>query len=161
MKKAMVILIFLISIENSFSCKSIENLSVEEMLIKADLIVVATVIGFKEINNISNVLFETDKLIQGDFVKQYLLFRGNKVDTTLANKTKVPYTEGRRRLPGSCISEDYELGARYLLILRNDKLYWSPFNPVNEKITGEYDPWLMWIEGFISGRKSLQVKLKS
>ncbi len=153
MKKTILILLYVISIQYCYACKSINNLSVEEMLIEADSIVVATVLGFKTTNNISNVLFETDKLVHGDYAKQYLLFKGEKVNTTLQNKSEVPYTEGRRRLPGNCTSEDYEIGVSYLLILKNGTPYWSPFNPVNEKLIGEFDPWLMWIEGFFSGRQ--------
>jgi hypothetical protein len=152
MYKQIVIFILLFS-QLSFACKPVKKFSVEETLINADSVIIATAIGFKTVDNTPHVLFEVDQIVHGHYSKQYLLIKGNETSHSIRNSGEVPYSKGRRFLPGQCNSENYEYGGIYLLFLKSNSPYWSAFNPVNEKIAGIQDPWLLWVKGFYAGRE--------
>ena len=59
---------------------------------------------------------------------------------------------------GSCIAEEYRLGARYLLLLRDNTgfspIFWWPLGPVNEQLRGDKDLWLLWVRAHVAARKA-------
>jgi len=136
------------------ACSLVEQLSTEEMIVQSEAIVIGTVIGFGEEQNENYVLFEIDKKIKGDDSFRIGLgkrIKGSEVAKNLNNRGDVPYQENRRTRPGACASYDYEFGSSYLFFLKEKTPYWAGLKPVNEKITGDQDPWVAWVEGFLAG----------
>lgn len=144
----------------SYSCTAINKYSTEETLLKSDLIVLATVINYQKIKNLEgkvSILFEIDEVLYGTTNDDFISIDGKIVIKSLGNKYKVPYVKGRRRNSGGeCFAYDYEYGSSYLLVLKNGTPYWTAYSPVNEKITNNSDPWLMWVKGFIAGKNALK-----
>jgi len=143
----------------SYSCTAVNKYSTEETISKSDLIVLATVVDYKkakDADDMTSILFEIDEVLYGSIKANYILIDGKIVVKSLGNKHKVPYVKGRRRNSGGeCFAYDYEYGSSYLLILKNGTPYWTAYSPVNEKITNNSDPWLMWVKGFIAAKKVL------
>ena len=103
--------------------------------------------------------FEPLEWIRGTASTERLVLPGTAVDEDDFNTRPVPYRtvrpSGQRR---SCNTEEYRIGAQYLLLLRDgtgfSPLYWWPLGPVNEQLRGDNDLWLAWVRAHVAARKS-------
>ena len=104
------------------------------------------------------VTFEPLEWLRGAPNDAQLVLPGVLVDKDDYNPASVPYNRVRPSgLRGSCIAEQYRLGAQYLLLLRDgtrwSPVFWWPLGPVNEQLRGDDDPWLAWVRGRVAARK--------
>jgi hypothetical protein len=75
---------------------------------------------------------------------------GTLSDRPDVNERPVPYGMVRRGgWHGGCFARNYQHGGEYLVLLKrvDGKLtpYWAPLGATNEQITGERDPWVVWV----------------
>lgn len=105
------------------------------------------------------ISFEPEEWIRGAASPELIVLPGIAVDEDDFNTHAVPYRtvrpSGQR---GSCGTEEYRIGAQYLLLFRDgtgfSPLYWWPLGPVNEQLRGENDLWLVWVRARVATRKS-------
>jgi hypothetical protein len=95
------------------------------------------------------VHFRVVETIRGS-VPAELSLEGRVVDQDDFNSGSVPYrfvrSSGTR---GDCFAREYRIGAEYLFLLKETAgrltPHWWPLGPTNEQITGEADPWVVWV----------------
>jgi len=73
-----------------------------------------------------------------------IILPGVLVDTDY-NPASVPYNTVRPSgLRGRCVTDEYRLGAQYLLLLRDgtrwSPVFWWPLGPISEQLRGDDDP---------------------
>ena len=103
------------------------------------------------------ISFEQLEWIRGTPSTDRLVLPGVVVDTDDFNTHPVPYRtvrpSGQR---GSCNTQEYRLGAQYLLLFRDgaawSPLHWWPLGPVNEQVRGENDPWVKWVQARVAAK---------
>ncbi len=156
----LLLLTHILFINISLACTPMRSavVTTEEAIIQSESIILATALGSRKDSR--KVLFETDEVISGKKTRQYFEIDGYIVDKSLTNKGTIPYKKSRRKTGGLCNANDYERGSTYLLMLKNGD-FWTVHKPVNEKINGRNDPWLMWVKGFLAGRKNLKRNIKN
>jgi hypothetical protein len=155
MNKCLSVLGLLVSC-HVLGCSPVVDLTTEEMILKSEAIVIATVIGFGKMEDEDYALFEIDQKIKGGDTYRIGIskrIKGSEVSKNLDNRGQVPYQDSRRTRPGACNSQNYEFGSHYLLFLKDESPYWAAFRPVNEKVTGHQDPWVTWVKGFLTGSR--------
>ena len=99
--------------------------------------------------------FEVLEVLKGKLPEGGLLLHAYLGDEDDFNDDPVPYEiarhNGRR---GSCYANTYREGGQFLLLLREDENgytpNWCPMCPVNEQITGRFDPWLRWVRASLA-----------
>jgi len=52
----------------------------------------------------------------------------------------------RARGCASCYAHDYKQNGEYLLFLKEGTPYWAPLSPTNEEVSGDNDPWVVWVK---------------
>jgi hypothetical protein len=150
--KQVILIIFLVSSTISSACTPLRTalVTTEEAILGSESIVLATVLG-QPVHS-EDIIFTIDEVIYGKEITGVVRVRGHLVTKSQSNAGDIPYKKGRRKTAGLCNANDYELASTYLLMLK-DKQFWSAYTPINEKINGKNDPWLMWVKGFVAGAK--------
>lgn len=95
------------------------------------------------------VRFEILQTLRGP-VPEKLVLLGDTVSTDDYNPEPVPYRIVRRSgQRGNCFAWEYRVGARYLLLLHQQRgaltARWWPLAPLNEQVRDEADPWVQWV----------------
>jgi len=139
----------------ALACRPLKVLTLEDILLSADKIVVAIALGQANIEEgEQEIWFEKLAVIKGTVEKgdpHYIRIKGRTVNRVLPNNSTPPYADRRLGPPGICYSYDYVIGNQYLLFLKDGSPYWAAFRPTNEEVSGMQDPWVMWVSGFIAG----------
>jgi hypothetical protein len=97
-------------------------------------------------------------ILRGSVTEDELILVGRLVDDDDYNQGDTPYRivrpSGQR---GDCFTNEYRIGAEYLLILkeRAGRLtpHWNryPLAPTNEQVRGVSDPWVLWVQNRVGG----------
>ena len=140
-------------------CTRTTPISVVDMLAQADAIVRTRAVAVADdaksarpVEHPGGVRFDVLDVLKGDRHLSTLVLPGRFVDRDDFNDHAAPYRfvrpSGRT---GGCYSDEYRLGAEYLLVLQRtpDSIGWTTkwyaLGPVNEQLTGPDDEWLRWV----------------
>jgi hypothetical protein len=102
----------------------------------------------------AEVEFQVLEVLKGAELPASFWMRGAISETADFSPGEVPYMEMRRGVGGgSCHAYFYARGAEFLLLLREAHgefaPYWAPLMPTNEQVTGEANPWVVWVRSEI------------
>jgi hypothetical protein len=107
----------------------------------------------------SIVRMRVEDVISGEFSDTHLAVRGYLSNDDDFNDHPAPYQfvrPGGRG--GSCYANTYRQKAQFVLFLKEVdgevSPYWYALGPVNEQLTGEDDPWVWWLKGYLAGLAS-------
>jgi hypothetical protein len=135
-----------------WACTVVHVDSAAEITQKAEVIIRAQVVAYNKGEEFGGkVEFKVLEVLKGKLKQEKVAFPGQTENYYGPNDGKPPYASvrpGGRQ--GSCFAEDYKMNAEFLLFLRNDSPYWSPLAPTNEEVSGEDDPWVWWVKGYVS-----------
>lgn len=87
--------------------------------------------------------------LKGAFEHGELLTALARDDFLGRNQGDVPYKTARVGAGALCFALDYRLGSQYLLLIRNDVLYYQAMAPTNEEVDGATDPWVVWVRSTV------------
>jgi hypothetical protein len=151
-------------------CEAKHAIAPEQLVDKADLIVVATATGYyrpaaipragrggletranADADAEGTVSFTMNRVVKGQWSGASLFTLGG----SLVDEAKEPAPDEnvpRRKARGNaCIATTYVVGGEYLFLFQKSEegltAEWAPLSPANERIRGEKDPWLEWVIG--------------
>ena len=143
------------------ACRRTTPVSLDEICLKADAIVVATAVKYlelpvgniRQLNTPGNVeiQFDTTDVLKGRNLPESISLNGYLTDVDDFNDRPVPYDfvrPGGRG--GSCFAYEYKQGAKFLLFLKKIDgrltINWDALSPVNEQLKSSEDESKKWVE---------------
>ena len=163
------------SFGNAHACSRSMPISVPWLIDNADLIVRAFPVGYLvEPGPVwstgraeSIVIFRIQEVLKGNAVADTLCLNGYLPDRDDFTDHPAPYRfvrPGGRA--GSCFANTYRESAQFLLLLTREPdgyytVEWDALSPVNEQLHSDEDPWLLWVKGFLAGRKPPEPSLSA
>lgn len=109
---------------------------------------------------VGTVEFQVLEVIKGSYSHSKLELEGQTDRYQGNNRGVVPYREVRPGGHGMCHARDYEDGVEFLLVMRDGTPYWAALAPTNEAVSGEHDPWVMWVRGVVEGLEQCERRVK-
>ena len=166
------VLLSALFVESSHACRRTKPFSISEMVTQADLIVHAVADTHIRLpKGKASVIPKPDGIIEFVVID---VIKGEHDSPTITlpgflgkfddyNDQPPPYTFVRKAgSGGDCCAHEYKEKGEFLLILKRiDQEYtacWYVLGPTNEQVRGDYDPWIMWIRGYVAGLENLTTK---
>jgi hypothetical protein len=145
---------------DALACKVTHVASAKEIVALAEEIVRVRAVSYSppaspEPGRSGAITMEIVQVLKGSLPMKPFAVDGRVDHYDGANDRTAPYDlvrPGGRH--GNCHADDYKLGAEYLLFLRGPTPYWAPLAATNEEISGDNDPWLVWVKRQVKGSEA-------
>lgn len=143
-------LLFLLDAVSAGACSAAVK-PLKQVLQESDTVLRVKVTGARESrgNRIGTVTLEVLEVLKGRLDSGELSIRGRLRNYEGTKGRTAPYDQldcVRAAGCGGCFAYDYKAGAQYILMLKDGGAYWAPLSPTNEEVTGENDPWALWLK---------------